>query len=64
MFKSKEKSILEKAYIMPNIDNNTIRGILKHPKFFRGHVRTSIGKIYKTDEFKKRSDKILGMKMP
>lgn len=49
---------------MPIIDDETIKGILSHPKFFRGHVRTAVGKIYKTGEFEKRSDRVLGMKLP
>lgn len=36
---------------MPIINDETIAGILRHPKFFRGHVRTATGKIYKTGEF-------------
>lgn len=64
MMTKKVSAILEKAYPALNIDKNTIDEILKHPKFFRGNVRTSTGKIYTTDEFKERSDKILGKKMP
>lgn len=64
MVTTKKKSLSEKGYSNPNIVKKTIAGILRHPTFFRGHVRTSIGKIYTSDEFKKRSDKILGKKMP
>ena len=42
----------------------TIKEILRHPKFFIGHVRTATGKIYKTGEFEKRSDRVLGMRLP
>ena len=49
---------------MPVINDSTIKGILNHPKFFRGHVRTAIGNIYKTGEFEKRSDRVLGTKLP
>lgn len=49
---------------MPIINEETIAGILRHPKFFRGHVRTATGKIYKTGEFEKRSDRVLGMRLP
>ena len=59
-----EKNILEQAYPSLNITQKTIDGILKRPSFYRGHVRTSIGKIYTTDEFKKRSDAVLGKRMP
>lgn len=60
----KKKNITGKSYNMPVINDETIKGILNHPKFFRGHVRTAIGKIYKTGEFEKRSDRVLGMKLP
>ena len=59
-----EKKIIEQAYPSLNITQNTIDGILKRPSFFRGHVRTSIGRIYTTSEFKKRSDDVLGKSMP
>ncbi len=61
----KAKSIKqEKTYKMPIISDETIKGILKYPKLFREHVRTASGKIYKTGEFEKRSDRVLGMRMP
>lgn len=60
----KKKRFKGKVYKTPMIDENTIKGILEHPKFFRGHVRTAVGKIYKVGEFEKRSDKVLGMKLP
>ena len=60
----KNKKISEKSYNMPVINDSTIKGILNHPKFFRGHVRTAIGNIYKTGEFEKRSDRVLGTKLP
>lgn len=62
--KKRNYEILEKEYQMPKIDEKTIEGILSHPKFFRGHVRTAMGKLYTTDEFKKRSDEVLGRKLP
>ncbi len=49
---------------VPLIDDKTIKGILQHPRFFRGHIKTATGKLYKTGEFEKRSDKVLGMRMP
>ena len=60
----KEKNILEKEYPNLNITQKTINEILKHPKFFRGHVRTFMGKIYTNDDFKKRSDSVLSKKLP
>ena len=49
---------------MPDIDEKTIEGILNYPEFFRGHVRTAMGKIYTSDEFKRRSDEVLGRELP
>lgn len=60
----KKKSIARRSYSIPVINDKTIKGILSHPKFFRGHVRTAMGKVYKTGEFEKRSDRVLGMKLP
>lgn len=60
----KKKNIPRRSYRIPVINDETIKGILGHPKFFRGHVRTATGKIYKTGEFEKRSDRILGMRLP
>lgn len=62
--KKRNYEILEKDYQMPKIDEKTIEGILNHPKFYRGHLRTALGKIYTTDEFKKHSDEVLGRKLP
>lgn len=59
-----KKNMSRQSYSMPIIDDEIIKGILSHPKFFRGHVRTAVGKIYKTGEFEKRSDRVLGMKLP
>lgn len=56
--------ILEKEYQTPKIDGKTIDGILRHPRFFRGHVRTAMGKLYTTGEFEKRSDEVLGRRLP
>lgn len=64
MKNEKKKQVSEKSYSMPVINDSTIKGILNHPKFFRGHVRTAIGNIYKSGEFEKRSDRVLGMKLP
>lgn len=58
------KKIIDQAYPSLNITQKTIDGILRRPSFYRGHVRTSIGKIYTTDNFKKRSDDVLGKRMP
>lgn len=57
-------TILEEEYTLPNIDDKTIEGILNYPQFFRGHVRTAMGKIYKKGEFEKRSDEVLARKLP
>lgn len=64
--KTKRKKILQqrKSYKMPLINDKTIKGILSHPSFFRGHVRTATGKIYKTGEFEERSNRVLKMRMP
>ena len=59
-----KKVMPSKRYSMPIINEEAIAGILRHPKFFRGHVRTATGKIYKTGEFEKRSDRVLGMRLP
>lgn len=62
---TKNKNVIaEKPYALPNINKKNIDGILKHPKMFRGHVRTSTGRLYTTDEFKQKSDRVLGKKMP
>lgn len=58
------KSILELNYKLPNIDEKTLEGIKKYPHLFRGHVRTFMGKLYKSGEFEKRSDDILGKELP
>lgn len=60
----REKVIQKKIYKMPLISAETVKGILRYPRFFRGHVRTAMGKIYKTGEFERRSDRVLEMKMP
>ncbi len=60
----KKTDITEQAYPSLNITQETIDNILKRPSFFRGHVRTSIGRIYTTSGFKKRSDEVLGKRMP
>lgn len=60
----KNYAILEQEYKIPNIDEKTIMGILSHPKFFRGHLRTVVGKIYKKGEFEKRRDEVLDRKLP
>lgn len=64
MKQKKKKNISGRSSGMPVINDETIKGILSYPKFFRGHVRTAVGKIYKTGEFEKRSDRVLGMKLP
>ena len=64
MTSRKNYSILEAEYVIPHIKKSTIEKILKHPQFFRGHVRTEIGNIYTSDEFKKKSDEVLGRKLP
>ena len=64
MASRKNNSILESEYVTPHVEKCTIEEILKHPQFFRGHVRTEIGNIYTSDEFKKKSDEVLGRKLP
>ena len=56
--------IIDQAYPSLNITKKTIDEALKRPSFFRGHVRTSIGKFYTTDGFKKRSEDVLGKRLP
>jgi len=58
-----KESILEQEYKSPVITEETIKNIINHPRFFRGHVRTAMGKLYTNDEFKKRSDEILAKEM-
>ena len=60
----RKKIMQKKVCKVPLIDDKTIERILQHPRFFRGHVKTATGKLYKTGEFEKRSDKVLGMRMP
>lgn len=63
--KSKQKEpISKKTFKPPVINDDTINGILNHPKFFRGHIRTATGRLYKTGEFEERSDRVLGTKLP
>lgn len=57
-------SILEQNYKLPDIDEKTIEGILAHPQFYRGHLRTAIGKIYKKGEFEKRRDEVFARELP
>ena len=58
-----KKSILEQEYKTPVITEETIKNIISHPRFFRGHVRTAMGRLYTNEEFKKRSDEILAKEM-
>lgn len=44
---------------LPLINEKTIDNIKKHPSFYRGHIRTALGRVYKTDEFERKSDKVL-----
>ncbi len=60
----RNRDILEKAYPALNITDETINDILKRPKFFRGHVRTAMGRIYTTEGFRKRSDEVLKKQLP
>lgn len=60
----KKYSILEMDYKVPEINDKTIKEILNHPQKFRGHVRTSTGRLYKTGEFEKKSDEILTKQLP
>lgn len=59
-----KKSILEQEYKTPVITEETIKNIISHPRFFRGHMRTAMGRLYTNEEFKKRSDEILAKEMP
>ena len=59
-----KKSILEQEYKTPVITEETIKNIISHPRFFRGHVRTAMGRLYTNEEFKKRSNEILAKEMP
>lgn len=60
----KERKILEQPYRSPRITEKTIEEILKNPRLYRGHVRTAMGSVYKTDDFKRMSDDVLGKRMP
>lgn len=58
-------NILEKDYPELNITEQTIENIKKHPRLYRNSpTRISMGKIYTTEEFQKRSDEILTMRLP
>lgn len=59
-----KKSILEQEYKTPVITEETIKNIIGHPRFFRGHARTTMGRLYTNEEFKKRSNEILAKEMP
>ena len=61
---NKSKEILEQDYPKLIITEKTIDAIMQHPKFFRGHIRTLMGKLYNSEEFEKKSDSILKQKMP
>ncbi len=58
-------NILEKEYPELNITKKTIENIRKHPQLYQNvPVRVAMGKIYTTEEFQKRSDKILSTPLP
>lgn len=59
-----KKSILEQEYKTTVITEETIKNIISHPRFFRGYVRTAMGRLYTNEEFKKRSNEILAKEMP
>ena len=59
-----KKSILEQEYKTPVITEETIKNIISYLRFFRGHVRIIMGRLYTNEEFKKRSNEILEKEMP
>jgi hypothetical protein len=59
-----QSPIFSKEYANPTINDCTIANICNHPAFFRGHLRTTLGKLYKTGEFEKKSDIIMNTKLP
>lgn len=59
-----QHEILEQVYTPPIVNKKTIEGIKNHSKLYRGHVRTSIGKIYKSGEFQKKREAILRRTLP
>ena len=56
--------VIELPYRSPNFSKESIRKAIIRPRFFRGHVRTALGKLYTNKEFNKRSDDVLKRKMP
>lgn len=61
----KSKDILKQGYKRPVITEDTIKNIKEHPEFYVGvPVVIATGRIYMDEEFKKRSDEILSLKLP
>lgn len=60
----KKLNVLDVPYKTPIITKGTLKVTTSHPRFFRGHVRTSLGKLYTNEEFKERSNNILAKELP
>lgn len=59
------RKILETPYKKLVVTDKTIEDIKKHPQFYVGApFRIATGKIYTTEEFNKRSDRVLSEKLP
>ena len=64
MLTRKKETILEARFVSPKITEGTIEDMQKSSSLYHGHVKTSRGDIYMKDEFQKRSDRILKIKLP
>lgn len=64
MTKDRKMQILTTPYPTLNITEKTIRDIKANPKFFTGHVLTSMGKIYTNAQWEKRSNSVLTRPLP
>jgi len=57
-------AIMKKNFTAPIITDKSLKDIENNPKLYRGHVHTTVGKLYKTGEFEMYSDYILNKKLP
>ncbi len=57
-------AVMERNFNAPKITDKTLTDIKNNPKLYRGHVNTTVGKIYKSGEFEIYSDYILNKKLP
>lgn len=57
-------AIIEMQFATPLVTEETIEDMKNRPKLHRGHINTSLGKVYKAGEFESRSDLVLNKKLP